>query len=123
MLYKGTHFACAFFNPKFFHDIFNSCISAATQSQNEIVLSKLEGDNSVLTRIKAVQPHVRDIRCICHVANLCCQQGVKQLIMPVDELLIDVLYHFAHSAEFLDYQLSGENELPVTHAPTASGLR
>ena len=35
--------------------------------------------NSVLTRIRAVQPHVLDIECICHLANLCCQQGVKQL--------------------------------------------
>ena len=55
--------------------------------------------NSVLTRIKNVQPHVLDIGCICHLANLCCQQGVKQLPLPVDELLIDVYYHFAHSAK------------------------
>ena len=55
--------------------------------------------NSVLTRIKDVQPHVLDIGCICHLANLCCQQGVKQLPLPVDELLIDVYYHFAHSAK------------------------
>ena len=47
--------------------------------------------NSVLTRIKDVQPHVLDIGCICHLAKLCCQQGVKQLLLPVDEQV----YHFA----------------------------
>ena len=69
--------------------------------------------NSVQTKIKAVQPQVLDIGCICHLANMCCQQGVKHLLLPVDELLIDVFYHFAHSAEFLDYQLSGESEFPA----------
>ena len=55
--------------------------------------------NSVLTRIRAVQPHVLDIGCIGHLANLCHQQGVKQLPRPVDEMLIDVFYHFNHSAK------------------------
>ena len=67
-------------------------------------------NNSVLTRIKAVQPNVLDIGCICHLANLCAAQGVKQLPLPVDELLVDVHFHFSHSAkrkeeykEFLEF--------------------
>ena len=66
--------------------------------------------NSVLSRIKNVQPEVLDIGCICHLANLCCVYAVKQLPMPVEELLIDVYFHFNHSAkrkeqyhEFLEF--------------------
>ena len=66
--------------------------------------------NSVLSRIKKVQPNVLDIGCICHLANLCCVHGVKQLPLPVEELLIDVFFHFNHSAkrkeiyrEFLEF--------------------
>ena len=62
--------------------------------------------NSVLSRIKEVQPNVLDIRCICHLANLCC----VQLPLPVKELLIDVFFHFNNRAkrkeeycEFLEF--------------------
>ena len=61
-------------------------------------------NNSVLTRIKAVQPNVLDIGCICHLANLCAAQGVKQLPLPVDELLVDVHFHFSHSAKRKEYK-------------------
>jgi len=37
--------------------------------------------------------------CICHLANLCCVCAVKQLPMPVEELLIDVYFHFNHMAQ------------------------
>ena len=66
--------------------------------------------NSVLSRIRNVQPEVLDIGCICHLANLCCVYSVKQLPMPVEELLIDVYFHFNHSTkrkeqyrEFLEF--------------------
>ena len=66
--------------------------------------------NSVLSRIRNVQPEVLDIGCICHLANLCCVAAVKQLPLPVEELLIDVYFHFSHSAkrkeeyrEFLEF--------------------
>ncbi|XP_061162630.1 uncharacterized protein LOC133171854 [Saccostrea echinata] len=66
--------------------------------------------NSVMTKIKEMQPHVFDIGCICHLANLCTMAGVKSLSLPVDDLLVDVYYHFHHSAlrketykEYLDF--------------------
>ena len=55
--------------------------------------------NSVLTSIKQQQPIVFNLGCICHLANICCQNGVKKLPLPVDELLVDIYFHFHHSAK------------------------
>ena len=41
--------------------------------------------NSLLTRIQAQQPHVMDIGCVCHLANLCCVAGVKKIPVPISE--------------------------------------
>ena len=49
----------------------------------------------MLSRIKNVQPNVLAIGCICHLANLCCVHAIKQLPLPVEELLIDVLFHYS----------------------------
>lgn len=51
-------------------------------------------NNSVLSRIKAVQPDVFDVGCICHLLNLCCGSVVKQLPISVDDLLIGIYFHF-----------------------------
>ena len=66
--------------------------------------------NSVLSPIRNAQPEVLDIVSICHLANLCCVCAVKQLPVQVEELLIDVYFHFNHSAkrkeeyrEFLEF--------------------
>jgi len=52
--------------------------------------------NSVLSRVMETQPDVMDIGCICHLANLCCQAGVKMIPVAIDEMLVDVYYHFHH---------------------------
>lgn len=50
--------------------------------------------NSVITCVQAEQLHVVDIGCICHLANLCCSAGVKQFPFPIDEMIVDIFYHF-----------------------------
>lgn len=67
-------------------------------------------NNSVLSRIRQIQPDVFDVGCICHLANLCCQAGMKVINVPIDEILVDIYYHFHHSAkrkeeykEFLEF--------------------
>ena len=52
--------------------------------------------NSVLSRIKEKKPDVFDLGCVCHLANLCAVAGIKALEMPVEDLLIDIYYHFNH---------------------------
>uniref|UniRef100_H3ALC1 HAT C-terminal dimerisation domain-containing protein n=1 Tax=Latimeria chalumnae TaxID=7897 RepID=H3ALC1_LATCH len=58
-----------------------------------------KGKNSMLAHIKKVQPAVLDMGCISHLANLCVQHAVKTLPIKVDDLLIDIFYHFQHSAK------------------------
>lgn len=55
--------------------------------------------NSVLSRVRAKQPQVFSLGCLCHLANLCAVSAVKTLPVSVDSLLIDVFYHFKYSAK------------------------
>ena len=55
--------------------------------------------NSVLSRVKEVQPTVLDIGCICHLANLCCVNAIKKIPLPVEDLLVDIYFHFHHSSK------------------------
>lgn len=50
--------------------------------------------NSVLSRLREKQPKLIDLGCICHLENLCVVDACKKLLLPIDELLIDVFYHF-----------------------------
>lgn len=67
--------------------------------------------NSVLSRLREKNPAVFNLGCVCHLANLCAQAGIKALPLPVEDLLVDVYFHFFHSAkrkeiyktEFLDF--------------------
>ena len=43
---------------------------------------------------------VFDIGCVCHLANLCTVAGVKALPVPVEDLLVDVFYHFQQIIKF-----------------------
>ena len=52
--------------------------------------------NSVVTKIKAKNSAVFYIGCVYHLANLCTVAGVKALPVPVEDLLVDVFYHFQH---------------------------
>jgi hypothetical protein len=53
-------------------------------------------NNSVLSRVKEANPNVYDLGCVCHLANICVQKAVKTLPLPIDELLVEVYYHFHH---------------------------
>ena len=45
--------------------------------------------NSVLSRIREVQPQVFDLGCVCHLANIVCQAGVRKIPLPVEDLLVE----------------------------------
>ena len=47
--------------------------------------------------IKDESPFHYDIGCICHLADLTVKAGMKAL--PIDQLFIDVFYHFFHSSK------------------------
>ena len=55
--------------------------------------------NSVLSRVLNEQPQVFTLGCICHLAALCAAAGLKALSVSIDNLLIDIFYHFKHSSK------------------------
>ena len=55
--------------------------------------------NSVLSRVLNEQPQVFSLGCICHLAALCAAAGLKALPVSIDNLLIDMFYHFKHSSK------------------------
>ena len=56
-------------------------------------------NNSLLSRIKQKQPKIFSLGCTCHLAALCATAGLQKLPVSVDNLLIDIFYHFKHSAK------------------------
>ena len=55
--------------------------------------------NGVIAKLRELQPTIVDISCICHSLNLCVKSAVKTLPLKVDELLVDIFYHFHHSGK------------------------
>ena len=51
----------------------------------------------VIAQIRKEQPKVMDIHCICHLVSLCVKAAVKCVPLRIDELLVDIYYHFHHS--------------------------
>ena len=78
------------------HDIpWENVVGYASDTANVMV----GAHNSVLSRVRAKQPHVFSLGCLCHLANLCSVAALKTLPVAVDDLLIDIFYHFKYSAK------------------------
>ena len=43
-----------------------------------------------------------DVGCICHLANITIEAGLKELSMDADKLFVDIFYHFQHSSKRRD---------------------
>jgi hypothetical protein len=73
--------------------------------------------NSVLSRIRDKQPKVFSLGCLCHLANLCSAAALKTLPISVDNLLIDMFYHFKYGAkkweQFSEIQAEFEDVRPL----------
>ena len=73
--------------------------------------------NSVLSRVKLKQPNVFSLGCLCHLAALCAVSGLKKLPVSIDNLLIDIFYHFKHSpqrwSEFAEIQKDFDEIAPL----------
>jgi hypothetical protein len=75
--------------------------------------------------IKNEMPHLYDVGCICHLADLGLKAGLETLPIDVDQLFVDVFYYFYNSSKrgqlFVDHWCSLFNDEPKTilkHSPT-----
>uniref|UniRef100_A0A8C6LN13 Uncharacterized LOC107389530 n=1 Tax=Nothobranchius furzeri TaxID=105023 RepID=A0A8C6LN13_NOTFU len=55
--------------------------------------------NSVISRLKTSQPHVQDLGCICHLAQLATGCTIKAAQVPVEDILVGIYTHFDKSAK------------------------
>ena len=74
---------------------FERMVSFASDTCN--VMKGARGD--LIAKIRQEQPKIFDIHCNCHVLNLAVKFAVKALTLKVDELLVDIFYHFHHSTK------------------------
>ena len=73
--------------------------------------------NSVLSRLLGKQPKLFILGCLCHFGALCAAAAIKKLPVSLNDLLIDIFYHFKHSSkrwhEFNEIQREFSNVKPL----------
>ena len=79
--------------------------------------------------IRNENPSVYDAECICHLADLTVKAGMTVLPVDIDQLFVDIYYHFYHSSkrkqEFVDLWSSllvSEPGVILKHCTTRSPL-
>ncbi|XP_061885006.1 uncharacterized protein LOC133635755 [Entelurus aequoreus] len=55
--------------------------------------------NSVVSRIKDMQPSLIDVGCICHLVQLATECGIEALRQPIEDILSSIYAHFDISAQ------------------------
>ena len=75
--------------------------------------------------IKNENPFLYDVGCICHLADLTVKAGMEVLPVDIDQLFVDIFYHFYHSSkrkqEFHDIWCSlftSEPDIVLKHCTT-----
>ena len=53
----------------------------------------------VIAKLRMLQKKIIDIHCICHLMSLCVKAAVKALPLKVEEVLVDIFYHFRNSVK------------------------
>lgn len=48
----------------------------------------------VVKLLKDENTKIVDLGCICHLCNLCVKKASKELPVSIDDLLVDIYYHF-----------------------------
>ena len=59
--------------------------------------SMVEKSNSLLTKIKNAKQFgqcIFNVGCPCYLAHLCAEKGEKELSLNIEDMIIDIYYHF-----------------------------
>lgn len=73
------------------------CISSVLSFTSDTCNVMKGARGGVIAKLKSVQPNTIDVYCICHLVSLCVKSAVKALPLKVDDLLVDIYYHFRNS--------------------------
>ena len=49
--------------------------------------------------VKDENPHLYDVGCTCHSADLTLKAGMMTLAVDIDQLFIDIFFHFFHTSK------------------------
>ena len=74
---------------------FSKCLSFMSDTTNVMKGAR----SGVQKLIRNECPHVLDVGCICHLADLIVKSGMQSLPVNVDQLFVDVFYYFYHSSK------------------------
>ncbi len=80
---------------------FSNCLAFMSDTTNVMKGAR----SGVQKLIKNECPHILDVGCICHLADLSVKAGMQTLLVDIDKLFVDVFYFFFHSKrkqEFCD---------------------
>lgn len=73
----------------------SKCIAFSSDNAS-VMMGK---NNSIYTRIAKSSPDVYPVGCACHLAHLCAKRAANQLSVDVEQLVIDLYYHFDKSSK------------------------
>ena len=74
---------------------FSKCIAFMSNTTNV-----MKGARSGVHRLIGNEcPHVLDVGCICHLADLTVKAGIEVLPVDIDQLFYGYFYYFYHSRE------------------------
>ena len=72
--------------------------------------------------IKNEMPHLYDVGCINHLADLTIKAGMETLPVNIDQLFVDIFYYFYHSSKMgqllADHWFDSEPNTILKYCPT-----
>ena len=74
---------------------FNNVLSFTSDTCNTMKGAR----GGVIAKLKLEQQKVIDVYCICHLISLCVKAATKTMSLKIDDLLVDIYYHFHQSVK------------------------
>ena len=59
----------------------------------------------VIAKLRDEPPKLPDTHCICHLVSLVVKSATKTLPLKIDELLVDIYYHFHYGVKRVTFLL------------------
>ena len=53
----------------------------------------------MIAKVRELQSNIINVNCICHLLCVCVKSAIKTLLLKVDDLMVDVFYHFRNSVK------------------------